>query len=125
VNTRTLLADLPLAYFHVFSYSERPHTYAQRYAEQVPPSVVQERSQVLRELSARKKAAFYQSFFGRTLRVLFEQRNDSGLFTGFSDNYIKVGVATTDALANRLLPVQVHGIARGLALGTLMTPEHD
>jgi threonylcarbamoyladenosine tRNA methylthiotransferase MtaB len=124
-NTRTLLADLPLAYFHVFSYSERPHTYAQRYTEQVPPPVVQERSRVLRELSTHKKAAFYRSFLGRTLRVLFEQRDDSGLYTGFSDNYIRVGVATADALANRLLPIQVHGIAKGLALGTLVASEHD
>src|SRR5262245_12906030 len=118
-NTRTLLADLPLAYFHVFSYSERPHTYAQRYAEQVPPPTIQERSRVLRELSTRKKAACYRRFLGRTLRVLFEQREDSGLYTGFSDNYIKVGVATADALANQLLPVSLHSIENGLALGTL------
>jgi threonylcarbamoyladenosine tRNA methylthiotransferase MtaB len=124
-NTHTLLADLPLAYFHVFSYSGRPHTYAQRYPEQVPSPVVQERSRVLRELSTRKKAAFYRNFLGRTLRVLFEQREDPGLYTGFSDNYIKVGVATADALANRLLPVQVHSIARSLALGTLLTPACD
>jgi threonylcarbamoyladenosine tRNA methylthiotransferase MtaB len=121
-NTRTLLADLPLAYFHVFSYSARPHTYAQRYAEQIPPSTVQERSRVLRELSTRKKAAFYRRFLGRTLRVLFEQCDDSGLYTGFSDNYLKVGVATTDALANQLLPVSLHSVENGLALGTLAVP---
>lgn len=124
-NTRTLLADLPLAYFHVFSYSERPHTYAQRYTDQVSPPVIQERSRVLRDLSTRKKAAFYRSFTGQTLRVLFERRADSGLYTGFSDNYIKVGVATADELANQLLPVCLHGVAKGLALGTVVAPAHD
>jgi threonylcarbamoyladenosine tRNA methylthiotransferase MtaB len=84
--------------------------------------VVQERSRLLRELSARKKAAFYRHFLGRTLRVLFEQRNDAGLFTGFSDNYIKVGVATADTLANQLLPVSLHSVKNGLALGTLPVP---
>jgi threonylcarbamoyladenosine tRNA methylthiotransferase MtaB len=122
-NTRTLLADLPLAYFHVFSYSERPHTYAQRYTDQVPPLLIQERSRLLRELSARKKAAFYRQFAGRTLRVLFERREDSGLYTGFSDNYIKVGVATEDELANRLLPVRLHRVEQGLALATPLAPE--
>jgi threonylcarbamoyladenosine tRNA methylthiotransferase MtaB len=121
-NTRTLLADLPLAYCHVFSYSERPHTYAQRYTDTVPPPMVQERSRILRELSGRKKAAFYRQYLGRTMQVLFEQREDSGLFTGFSDNYIRVGVATQDDMANQLLPVQLCGVEPGLAIGTLVAP---
>jgi threonylcarbamoyladenosine tRNA methylthiotransferase MtaB len=119
-NTRTLLADLPLAYFHVFSYSERPHTYAQRYTDAVPPAVIQERSRILRELSARKKAAFYRQGIGRTVRVLFEQREDAGLYTGFSDNYMKVGVTTDAEIANQLLPVRLHMVERGMAVGALL-----
>jgi threonylcarbamoyladenosine tRNA methylthiotransferase MtaB len=119
-NTRLLLADLPLAYLHVFSYSERPHTYAQRYTDTVLPPVIQERSRVLRELSGRKKAAFYRQFIGQTLRVLFERREDSGLYTGFSDNYIKIGVATENDVANELWPVRLNGVERGLARGILL-----
>jgi threonylcarbamoyladenosine tRNA methylthiotransferase MtaB len=119
LNTRTLLADLPLAYWHVFPYSERPHTYARRYTEQVPPAVVQERSRLLRDLSRRKKAAFYCRYVGQTLRVLFERRDDSGLYTGFSDNYIKVGLATASKVANQLLPVQITGVNPDLALGAV------
>jgi threonylcarbamoyladenosine tRNA methylthiotransferase MtaB len=118
-NTRTLLADLPLAYFHVFSYSERPHTYAQRYTGQVPPAVVQERSQVLRHLSMRKKTAFYRRYIGHKVRVLFERREDSGLYTGFSDSYIKVGVRTTDEIANQLLQVRLLDVVDGVAVGVL------
>ncbi|MGQ4807840.1 Threonylcarbamoyladenosine tRNA methylthiotransferase MtaB [Candidatus Entotheonellaceae bacterium PAL068K] len=125
IATRTLVADLPLAYFHVFSYSERPHTYAQRYTEPVSPPVMQERSRILRQLSSRKKAAFYRRFTGRTLRVLFERREASGLYTGFSDNYIKVGVRTEEALANQLLQVNLHSIETNLALGSLRTPGRD
>lgn len=121
-NTRTLLADLPLAYCHVFSYSERPHTYAQRYMDTVSPPVIQERSRLLRELSGRKKAAFYRQSLGRIVRVLFEQREASGLYAGFSDNYIKVGVATEDEIGNQLLPVRLYGVERGLALGSLVAP---
>ncbi len=119
-RTRSLLADLPLAYFHVFSYSERPHTYARRYTDHVPPQVVQRRSRVLRELSDRKKAAFYRAFDGRDLRVLFERRDKSGRYTGFTDNYIKVGVESRAELANELRPVRLSGTANGTALGTLI-----
>ncbi|MBM3223683.1 MAG: tRNA (N(6)-L-threonylcarbamoyladenosine(37)-C(2))-methylthiotransferase MtaB [Candidatus Tectomicrobia bacterium] len=121
-NTRMLLADLPLAYFHVFSYSERPYTYAQRYTDVVPSPIIQERSRVLRELSSRKKAAFYQQFLGQTVRVLFEQREEKGLYTGLSDNYMKVGVVTTAELTNQLLPVRLEKVERGIAVGMLAAP---
>jgi threonylcarbamoyladenosine tRNA methylthiotransferase MtaB len=110
---------------HVFSYSERPHTYAQRYPEQVPPAVVKERSRILRELSTRKKAAFSRGFVGRSVRVLFERRERSGLYTGFSDNYVRVGVETTDDLANQLLQVRLYGVGRGLALGRIKDCRRD
>ncbi len=120
-NTRLLLADLPLAYCHVFSYSERPHTYAQRYTDPVPPAVIQARSRILRELSARKKAAFYRSHVGTTARVLFERLEPSGLYTGFSDNYLKVGVEASEDLSNRMALVRLHGVSGGLAIGEMVS----
>lgn len=125
-NTRLLLADLPLAYCHVFSYSERPRTYAQRYAEQVPPAEIQARSRTLRELSARKKAAFYRGHLGSTMRVLFERRENSGLFTGFSDNYLKVGVETTEDLSNKMAMVRLLDVRNGLLTGEAVSrPDED
>ena len=120
-NTRLLLADLPLAYCHVFSYSERPHTYAQRYTGPVPPADIQARSRILRELNARKKTAFYRGSIGRTVRVLFERLEDSGLHTGFSDNYLKVGVEASEDLSNRMAMVRLHGMSGGLAIGEVVS----
>ena len=120
-NTRLLLADLPLAYCHVFSYSERPHTYAQRYTDPVPPADIQARSRILRELSARKKAAFYRRHVGSTVRVLFERLENSGLHTGFSDNYLKVGVEASEDLSNRMAMVRLHGLSGGLAIGEMVS----
>ena len=53
----------------------------------------------LHELAERKKQAFYGDHVGCNLRVLFEQRESSGLFVGFSDSYVKVAVETDEALA--------------------------
>ena len=125
-NTRLLLADLPFAYCHVFSYSERPRTYAQRYAEQVPPAEIQARSRTLRELSARKKAAFYRHHVGTAVRVLFERLESSGLYTGFSDNYLKVGVEAPEDLSNRLAMVRLDNVRNGLMTGELVRePKED
>ena len=120
-NTRLVLADLPLAYCHVFSYSERPHTYAQRYTDPVPPADIQARSRTLRELSTRKKAAFYRGSMGSTVRVLFERLEKSGLHTGFSDNYLKVGVKASEDLSNRMAMVRLHRLSDGLAIGEVVS----
>lgn len=117
--THKLLTDLPLAYFHVFSYSERPRTLAQRYPDPVSSSVVQQRSRILRELSGYKKSAFYQSFTERTLDVLFERQESSGQYTGFTDNYIKVGVMSEVELTNQIVPVYLSDVEAGLAIGTV------
>ena len=63
-NTRALLADLPLAYFHVFSYSERPHTYAQRYTDTVPPAVVRSAAAPCVS-SVAQEGDVYRQFIGR------------------------------------------------------------
>ena len=120
-NTRLVLADLPLAYCHVFSYSERPHTYAQRYTDPVPTADIQARSRTLRELSTRKKAAFYRGSMGSTVRVLFERLEKSGLHTGFSDNYLKVGVKASEDLSNRMAMVRLHRLSDGLAIGEVVS----
>ena len=124
-NTRLLLADLPLAYCHVFSYSERPRTYAQRYTEQVPPVEIQARSRALRELSARKKAAFYRRHVGSTVRVLFERRENSGLYTGFSDSYLKVGVEASSDLSNKMAMVRLVDVRNGLMSGEVVSRPDD
>lgn len=57
-QTRDLLAELPLAYLHVFRFSLRPGTPAAAMPAQVAPSVVTERAEELRRLSRRLRRAF-------------------------------------------------------------------
>ena len=66
-----------------------------------------------------RRRRFIGSFVGRTVRVLFERREKSGLYTGFSDNYIKVGVSTRRRDRQPVAPVRFDGMADGMALGTL------
>ena len=118
-NTRALAAGLPLAYFHVFSYSPRSGTAAPRLPGAVPSNTTKARSRELCALSRAKLLNFYHQHIGRTVPVLFESRNDGGLFTGLTENYIRVGVFTTDDLGNLIRPVRLDGAMDGLAIGAL------
>ena len=99
-QTRAVVADLPLAYFHVFSYSARPGTAAIRLKFQVPAQTIKERSANLSELSQVKRAEFYQRFIGQNVPVLFESSESVGWWGGLTDNYIRVRVPSTAVLAN-------------------------
>jgi len=117
-QTYDLLDSLPLAYFHVFSFSERFGTPAVKMASKVPHAVKKERSEALRNLSAAKKYAFYRKQLGKTTRVLIEEEKN-GLFQGFTDNYIKVGVDVADAAINQFVDVRLEDIVNDpLALAT-------
>ncbi|NTW77521.1 MAG: tRNA (N(6)-L-threonylcarbamoyladenosine(37)-C(2))-methylthiotransferase MtaB [Syntrophaceae bacterium] len=89
-NTFNLLECLPIAYLHVFPYSARPGTAAQKFQPQVPDKIKKERAAVLRKLSAQKREKFALRFSGKPLRVLVESTKDkkTGLLKGFSQNYL-------------------------------------
>ncbi len=117
-NTRMLAADLPFSYFHVFSYSPRPGTAALKLPDAVPAGTIKARSKELCALSRAKRLAFYHQHVGQTVSVLFETRNQAGLFTGLTDNYIRVGIPAEADLSNQIRPVRLTGAMDGLALGS-------
>ena len=118
-NTRNIINDLPIAYLHVFSFSRRTGTAAAKYANPVPPEIIKRRSQDLGQLSQHKRFVFYQRHVGQKVSVLFEARNSSGIWTGLTDHYIKVGVQSSEDLGNAIRSVVITGVTDGLAFGYL------
>ena len=118
--TCELVRDLPLAYAHVFSYSARPGTPAARLGNPVPPAVIKARNRLLSRLSSIKRARFYQRFLDRDGLALFESIGKDGLWTGLTDNFIRVGVACSGSLANQLRRVRLTGVMEHSALGKLV-----
>ncbi|GJL56076.1 MAG: tRNA (N(6)-L-threonylcarbamoyladenosine(37)-C(2))-methylthiotran sferase MtaB [Nitrospirales bacterium] len=118
-NTQSIINALPVSYLHVFSFSNRPGTAATKLPNPVPPHIIKQRSQELAKLSQRKRFAFYQQYVGQSVAVLFESRHAAGLWTGFTDQYIKVGVQSSDDLSNEIREVTISGVTDGLALAHL------
>ena len=57
-RTLALVERLPFTYLHVFPFSARPGTAAERLGGRVHPSIVADRARELRELAARKATAY-------------------------------------------------------------------
>ncbi len=125
LQTYRYLNELPISYLHVFTYSERPNTPAADMSGQVPQEVRHMRSAMLRNLSEKKKRAFYQSQAGLTHRVLVEQDIEGGLIYGFTENYIRTGLPRDNYQANQIVEVVIdsidtNGLARGIPANTLI-----
>ena len=59
VNTKKLLADLPVSYYHVFTYSDRKGTTSYKMSEKVAHDVKKMRTSILIQQGERKKRTFY------------------------------------------------------------------
>ena len=89
-QTRAFIERLPFTYLHVFTYSSRPGTPSADMAEQVPVQIARERNRILRELIAKKKRAFMESFVGRELEAITLTHFDGDYTEALSDNYLKL-----------------------------------
>ncbi len=91
-KTRNFVEQAPLAYLQVFPYSRRPGTDAESMKDQIPVSVRKERAKKLLEISAAKRAAFYQSQIGKTLAaiVVTKASDKKGNLKAVSDNYVPI-----------------------------------
>lgn len=110
LKTYNFLNELPISYLHVFTYSERENTEAAEMDGIVPISERKKRNKMLRILSEKKKMAFYQTQIGKTLLVLWEHENKSGLMYGFTENYVRVQKPFDENSINQIEFLKLHKI---------------
>jgi threonylcarbamoyladenosine tRNA methylthiotransferase MtaB len=115
-ETCAVLRDAPIAYAHVFKYSERDGTASQRMPDKVEPGLANRRSARIRRLSAAKRQAFYERCLGTSIDVLFEQQQD-GWWEGYTGNYVRVAARSSQRLRNKFGRVRVDSIRGDRAIG--------
>jgi tRNA A37 methylthiotransferase MiaB len=77
-ETLAFIESLPFTYLHVFSYSSRPGTAAEKISGQLAPTVIRNRARELRALGERKASTFRRQQLGRELLVLTLRSGNDG-----------------------------------------------
>ena len=93
---------------HIFPYSRRPGTPADKMPGQHPNAVKEERSRRAIAVAEEMNRAYRQRMVGTEQQVLFEEQQD-GLFVGHAPNYMKIYMAGKD-LHNQIRRVSVEKI---------------
>ena len=122
-NTVDLVRESPLTHLHVFSYSPRPGTNAAQMEMQVPEQIKQERNELLRKLGEEKNLEFRKSQVEKKNQVIVEDKQDqqTGLFSGLTDNYIRVNIqgARKGDIGKKIL-VRLHSVEKSRNFGVIV-----
>jgi threonylcarbamoyladenosine tRNA methylthiotransferase MtaB len=90
-QTMALVERLPFTYLHVFPFSLRPGTPAERLGGRVHPSVIADRARQLRELASRKAFAYRQSRAGGLADVVVVRGGPAATEReGLTEDYLSV-----------------------------------
>ena len=103
---------------HIFPYSRRPGTPADKMPGQLSNAVKEDRSRRAITVAEEMSRAYRESFVGTTLEVLFEEP-EGEYFTGHTPNYIKVYGKGED-LHNQMKAVKATGLFREGLLGGIL-----
>ena len=96
------------AQMHIFPYSRRPGTPADKMPGQHNNAVKESRSRAAIAIADRMTKTYLSAMVGKTYPVLFEEPEEN-LFTGHTDTYVKVYMPGEN-LHNRLLSVKITGL---------------
>jgi threonylcarbamoyladenosine tRNA methylthiotransferase MtaB len=105
-ETLHFTSEIRFSRTHIFKYSVRKGTAAAKMAGQVPEKVKQARSAKLIELDKKERVVYAESFLGKKVSVLFEERalvSGKKAFKGYTREYVPFIFYTGRDLANEII----------------------
>ncbi len=114
-----LYRQMGFARIHVFTYSPRQGTQAAQLPQPVGAQIKKQRSQKMLALAKESAQNFNRQFLCKVMPVLWEKQTD-GLWSGLTDNYIKVYTKSNRVLTNKLLPIKLVEVRGDGVWGTVV-----
>ena len=106
---------------HIFPFSARKGTPAEKFAGAVTETVKKERADILGKIDETMHKTFMQAMVGQTAEVLFEQPAGEDYFEGLTGNYQRVFVKSGGRnLGGEILPVKITAFDGEKLLGEII-----
>ena len=101
---------------HVFPFSPRPGTAAEKMPDRVAPGEIRTRAAKLRALGRDLTRKYCGAFVGKDVEVLVEQRSEKGICSGYSEHYVPVEFEGSAADKGTICRVRADRVVRGQTL---------
>ena len=106
---------------HIFPFSARKGTPAEKFAGAVTEAVKKERADILGKIDETMHKTFLQAMVGQTAEVLFEQPAGEDYFEGLTGNYQRVFVKSGGRnISGEILPVKITAFDGEKLLGEII-----
>ena len=113
--TCDVVQNTGFSHIHTFKYSVRSGTRAERLEAQVSESVKQQRSLIIRDLSAENKRAYRNSMLGKEQIVLVEKYNPKTKWAkGYGQHYIPVEFRAGSDPHNQFIRAHLDSLGSGI-----------
>ena len=124
-DTLALAKEVGFARIHVFSFSARKDTSADKMTPKVKPQTIKERSQILQKLADQLAYDYRNKFIGRTERVLIESV-ENGTATGHAERYFEVKIPNPPPTLHRndIAEVRLTQNKDTCLIATVLPPAH-
>lgn len=117
VESLAFVQKIGFAKAHVFSYSRRPGTAADKRPGQVSSAVKESRSRRMIEAADASRKDFLLSQLGRVEEVLVETTRSPLGYEGFTKNYTPVYVDCDPAFCGQIVKVRLEAVLEGHCIG--------
>lgn len=105
---------------HIFPYSKRKGTPAEKMPQQVTDAEKQKRAAVLGELDEKMQKKIMHELMGKEVEVLFEQPVDDCCIEGLAGDYMRVLVKADKKLCGEIAKVKIIGVQENFLQGELI-----
>lgn len=120
-NTSVSFTDaIGFAKTHVFPYSRRKGTAADKMDGHIDEHLKHERANIMIAHTLEQQRRFMQSQIGLTEPVLFETRSKDGMMEGYTKNYTKVRVKDDRNLSGEIYDVKLTEVYDDYCIGVLV-----
>lgn len=116
LKTKEFLQEIHFYEMHIFKYSKRKGTRAAVMDQQVLEEIKTVRSGILLEQEKKMSEEFREYYVGKETEALLEEAftyEGKTYFTGYTKEYVKVAVETTENLENCFIKGKITGLLTG------------
>lgn len=112
--------EIGFAKMHVFAYSRRPGTVADKMDNQVPEPDKKARSEQMQILATSLENEFYKSCIGKQFSVLVERKTGDNLYEGHTENYLPAEIKSERDIAKQIVHIEVCSVNGETVTGNII-----
>lgn len=106
-DSLSFVKEIKFEKVHVFPYSQREGTAASKKGDSVSKSEKEHRASIMIEECEKIRTEYFESLIGKEFKILFENEIESGIYQGYTKNYVPVRIKSDDNLIGKEITVKI------------------